>query len=118
MHKILLKVACGLLILTPLMTSLALGQPLPAAPTQERLKPALTSDEFKQKVAQLDAQTQSKLDAAIAKLLGSKQSIGAAPTKAPPTANTSSETQTTVSSPEDTTPAPTSSGSGLNLLGN
>jgi hypothetical protein len=121
MYKIRLKVASGLLVLACLMTSLAFSQPPETKPTQESPKP-LSSDDFIKKVTALDAETQSKLDAAITKLLGTSQPAGAAPSMPPPTTSggTSSETQTPSSSPDYTTPtttaSPTSSGGGLNLL--
>ncbi|GEM_PF-4638397 len=123
MYKMRSKVTSGLLVLTCLMTSFAFSQPPSTTPTQTPPTPALTSDKFKEKVAALDAQTQSKLDAAIAKLLGSSQSAVAAPITAPQAspASTPPETQTPSSSPESTpttTPSPASSSSGLNLLGN
>lgn len=77
----------------------------------------LSADEFKQKVAELNAMTQSKLEAALKKLLGSNQSgsppIGEEPAPSSQMAPAPSDTET----PENNLvapPAPTT-GSGLNM---
>lgn len=107
----------GLFILTYLVTSLTFSKPTPNAPTPARTLPTLTSEEFKQTVKQMDAQTQSTLDQTLAKLLGSSSNPSALMT--PASAPSRSTPTPAYATPPDTntyisTPAPASSGGGLN----
>jgi hypothetical protein len=110
----------GLFLLTYLVTSLTFSQttqPQPGAPV--RPAPVLTAEEFKQTVTQMNAQTQSKLDMTLARLLGSS-APNAAPMQSTPAASTSGSSTpqpaTTTTTPVYTAPA--SSGTGYNPYAN
>ncbi len=122
MYNFRLKAAGALLVLTCLMTSPSFCEPPANKATQATPpKPPLPVNEFKQKVAQLDGETQSKLDSTIAKLLGSSQSKTAGTGMPPPKpAAISSESQSPASSSESMTPSttPSSSSEGFNPYAN
>lgn len=108
----------GLFILTYLVTSLAFSKPAPPLPEPPaRPMPILTSEEFKQTVKQMNTQTQSKLDMALAKLLGSSTpNAQIMPAPAAPATVSSTPQAATTTTPVYTAPA--SSGTGLNPYAN
>ncbi len=97
-------ISIALLTITYLTT--AVSQP-PAPKTEAPVLPILSPDEFKQTVKQLNDKTQQQLDATLASLLGSSQSMNGGSGMSHSSAPASAPAKLTPSEPE--TPAATSS---------